>query len=71
LQTRLSIIFGSWTRIRIKVKIQKLYRLKTEPWMLTMEALKLKMVPGGQYLRPVVADSNHFDEEQDLDLDTH
>jgi hypothetical protein len=52
--------------IRIKVIIQKLYMLKTEPWTVTMEALRLKMVPWSVY-RKMVADSLNFDEEQDPD----
>ncbi len=35
----------SWIRIRIKFDIQKLWRLKIEPWTLTMEAWRLKMEP--------------------------
>ncbi len=31
----------SWIRIRIKVKMQKLKRLKTEPWKLTKYALRI------------------------------
>ncbi len=53
------IIFGIWIRIRIKVKIEKLQRLKIEPWMLAMKVWRV--------FRPVVADSHHFDEEQDPD----
>jgi hypothetical protein len=42
------IIFVSWTRIRIKDKIQKFERLKKSPrgpWMLTVEARWIKMKP--------------------------
>jgi hypothetical protein len=35
-----------------------------EAWKLKMEPWKLKMEPWKLY-RPVVADSRHFDEEQD------
>jgi hypothetical protein len=48
LQIRVCIIFGSWIRIRIKVKIQELQRLKMEPWKTVdahnedMEAQKLE-----------------------------
>jgi hypothetical protein len=40
------------------------------PWMLTMEARRLKMEPW-RVCRPVAADSYYFDEEQDPDLDPH
>jgi hypothetical protein len=33
------------------------------PWTLTMEAWRIKMKPC-RICRPVVADSNHFDEEE-------
>jgi hypothetical protein len=36
------------------------------PWTLTVEAWRLKMEPW-RVCRPVVADSHHFDEEQDPD----
>jgi hypothetical protein len=52
----------SWIQIRIKVKIQKLSRLKIEPWTLTKEAWRLKMEPWRVY-RPVVAQSHYYDED--------
>jgi hypothetical protein len=58
----------SWIQIRIKVRIQKLSRLKIEPWTLTKEAWswRLKMEPWVVY-RPVVAQSHYYDEDQDPD----
>ncbi len=56
----------SWIRIRINVKFHKLFEAQIEPWMLTMKAWMLKMEPS-RVCRPAVADSNHFDEEQDPD----
>jgi hypothetical protein len=56
----------SWIQIRIKVRIQKLSRLKIEPWTLTKEAWRLKMEPWRVY-RPVVAQSHYYDEDQDPD----
>jgi hypothetical protein len=61
-------MFGNWIRIRvkswiqicIKVKIQKLYRLKTETWRVgdaDNGGRELKMEPW-RFLRPVVADSH-------------
>jgi hypothetical protein len=41
-----------------------------EPWRLTKKAWRPEMKPGRDY-RPVVADSHHFDEEQDPDLDSN
>jgi hypothetical protein len=43
LRIRICIIFGSWVRIRIKVKIQELLRLKMEWKAVKMEAWRLKM----------------------------
>jgi hypothetical protein len=43
LQIRIGIIFGSWVRIRFKVKIQELLRLKMERKAVKMEAWRLKM----------------------------
>jgi hypothetical protein len=65
IQTRIGV--GRWIqiRIRIEVKIQELYRLKISRGgsrTLTMDAWRLKMEPWR-----VVADSNHFDKEQDSD----
>jgi hypothetical protein len=37
-----------------------------EPWTLKVEALSLRMEPW-RVCRPKVADSHHFDEEQDPD----
>jgi hypothetical protein len=80
LRISIRIIFGSWSqirtrvkswiRIRIEIKIQKLQRLKIEPRTLTitMEAWWLKIKPLRLY-RQVVADSHHFEEELDPDLD--
>jgi hypothetical protein len=56
----------SWIQIRIKVRIQKLSRLKIEPRTLTKEAWRLKMEPWKVY-RPVVAQSHYYDEDQDPD----
>jgi hypothetical protein len=58
---------NSWIRILIKVKIKKLSRLVIEPWTHN-GGLELKMEPW-RVLRPVVADSHHFEEE--LDPDSH
>ncbi len=54
----------------MEVKIQKLQRLKIEPWTLTREARRLEREPWKVY-GPVEANSHHFDEEQDPDPDTH
>ncbi len=63
-----------WIRIRIKVKIQQLLGLKIEPWRgpltLTMQALEAQNRALDVY-KPVVADSDNFDEEQDPDPDPH
>ncbi len=68
------IVVKNLIRIRIKIKNQKLQRLKTEPWWrpwtLTMEAWRLKMEPRRVY-KLVVADSHHFGGKQDLDTDPH
>jgi hypothetical protein len=49
------IVFGSWIRIRIKVKIQERSRLKNEAWRLKTEASGV--------CRLVVTDSHHLDED--------
>ncbi len=52
----------------MKAKIQELQRLKTEPWGPIMETWRLKWGPGEwRVCRPVIDDSDHFDEEQDPD----
>ncbi len=60
----------SWIRLRIhiKAKIRSYIGSKQAhggPWTLTMDAWGLKMEPWR--IRPVVEDSHHYDEEQDLD----
>jgi hypothetical protein len=63
------IVFGSWIRIRIKVRIHEISRLKIESWRawtLKMEAWRLKMEVW-RVCRPVVADSHHL-QEQNQDL---
>jgi hypothetical protein len=44
--------------------MQKIQRLKTEPWTLTIEVLRLEMEPWRVY-RPVVTHSHQFYDEQD------
>jgi hypothetical protein len=58
---------------KLKEKIHPSYLevvFQTYLWTLTMEAWGLKMEALG-VCRPLVADSHHFDEEQDPDLDPH
>ncbi len=48
---RIRNILGSWIRIRIKVKVQKLLRLQIEPWTLTMKVPRgSKWSTGGSIL---------------------
>jgi hypothetical protein len=72
LRIRIRIIFGSWVRIRCKVKIQELLRLKMEWKAVKMEAWRLKM-EAWRVLWSQILFSVHFDEEQDPDpeLDPH
>jgi hypothetical protein len=65
LRIRIRIIFGSWIRIRIEVKIQKGSR---GCW--AVEGRGLTMEPSRDF-RPGVEDSHHFDEEQDPNPDTY
>jgi hypothetical protein len=65
------IVSGSWIRIRIKVKTLELLRLTMEPWR-AVDARNggVEAQNGGlewRVCRPVVADSDHLDKEQDPD----
>jgi hypothetical protein len=70
---RIRIKVKSRIRICIKVKIRELLRLKIELWRAVdahIGDVEIQMEPWS-VCRPVVADSHHFDEEQDLDPDPH
>jgi hypothetical protein len=65
---------GSWIRIRIKEKSRELWRhtkvpwrLILEPWRLTIDPMRLT-VELWNVIRPEVANSHHFDEDPDSDL---
>jgi hypothetical protein len=69
------IVYGSWIRTgsALKSKLRSFRGQKWSPggpWMRTMEVWRLKMEPL-MFCRLVVADSHHFDEEQDPDPDQH
>jgi hypothetical protein len=58
---------GCSSEFALKSKYRRFRCLKQSrgmPWMLTIEAWRLKMEPWRIY-RPVVTDSHQFDEEQD------
>jgi hypothetical protein len=75
MQIRIRSIEESWIRIRIKVKIQELWRLKREPWRAAdagKGGVKAQNVAlEGIYCRPAVEDELHFDKEQDPDPAPH
>jgi hypothetical protein len=61
----------SW--IRIRVKIQELFKRNRELWRAVdanSGGVRLKLEPY-RVCRPVVAHLHHFDEEQDPDPDPH
>jgi hypothetical protein len=62
------IIMGSWIRVRIRVKSWVLFRIEVG---IQASNGAMKAENGALEHRPVVADSYHFDEGQDPDLDPH
>jgi hypothetical protein len=56
LRIRFRIILGSWIRIRIKVKIQEIYRLQMKPWTLLLEAQN-----GSGWIRKLCGSASYVD----------